>query len=117
MAVRANTKDGDWKFGRGLADYIKDADEIEQNLRTRILSFKNDWFLDVDANIDWLTLLGSRNKQDEIKREVERVALTTAGVVRITLLELTVTNREASVQLSVVTIFDTLLNIELGISE
>lgn len=105
----------DWTFGRGVADYIKDQAAIAQNIKTRILSFKNDWFLDIDSNIDWLNLLGQRGTDEIIKNEVARVILTTSGVVRINSLTLQNNDRRVIIAADITTIFgnDT---ITIGIS-
>lgn len=115
MTVRRNTKDGEWMFGRGLRDYAKDEEAILQNLRTRILSFKNDWFLNVDAEIDWFDLLGRKGTQDEIKREIERVCIATEGIVSVDKIELIKMSRSANIKIQVTTVFDNRLSLDLGI--
>jgi hypothetical protein len=113
--IRRNTPDGDWTFGQSLADYTAGDELIKQNVITRIKSFQNDWFLDMDAHIDWFDLLGRKNTQEAIKREVERVCLETEGVVAVTRLILTKNNRQATIELDITTVFNTALNIQLGI--
>jgi len=117
MRVRRIDASGDWQFGRGLSDYAKDDEAIKQNVSTRIKSFKNDWFLDTDAEIDWFDLLGRKGTQEEIKREVERVTLATDGVLQINSLELTRSNRSARIQLEITTIFSTEISINLGLEQ
>lgn len=108
MRVSGLDKDGDWRFGRGLAVYASNADAVRQNVVTRLKSFASDWFLDTDANIDWIDLLGRRNTRDEILRAVERVTLATEGVTTINRLEIDVktSERTATILLSFGTIFD-----------
>lgn len=109
MIVSGLDLDGDWRFGRGLAAYIRDAAAVRQNVATRLKSFASDWFLDTDANIDWIDILGRRNTRDEILRNVERVTLATEGVTTITQLGIDVKTsaRTATISLSFGTIFDT----------
>lgn len=95
----------DWTFGRGRADYVKDQAAIAQNIKTRLLSFKNDWFLDIDANIDWMNLLGQRGTEKIIENEVARVILTTSGVVRINSLSLQNKERSVIIEADITTIF------------
>lgn len=95
----------DWAFGRGRADYVKDQAAIAQNIKTRLLSFKNDWFLDIDANIDWMNLLGQRGTEKIIENEVARVILTTSGVVRINSLSLQNKERRVIIEANITTIF------------
>ena len=117
MRVSGLDSDNDWRFGRGLAVYISNAEAVRQNVVTRIRSFASDWFLDTAANIDWIDLLGRRNTRDEIMREVERVTLATEGVTIITRLEIDVktSTREAAIMLSFGTIFDVDFEEEIGI--
>jgi len=106
MRVRRLDKDGDWTFGNGQANYLRENDAILQSVTTRLKSFKNDWFLDSEANIDWFRLLGSKDTKDVILREVERVTLDTYGVVRIISIDISVPdNREATISISLDTIY------------
>ena len=108
MRVSGLDEDGDWRFGRGLAVYISRGDAVRQNVVTRLKSFRSDFFLDVDANIDWIDLLGRRETKDEILRAVERVTLSTDGVTTITKLDIEVktSTRKATIMLAFGTIFD-----------
>lgn len=93
-------KNGDWQFGRSRANYITRSDAIAQNVVTRIKSFQNDWFLDLDAEIDWVTLLGSKNTKDQIQSEIERVTLSTPGVLRIDKLEIIENRKDRTAQIN-----------------
>ena len=108
MRVSGLDEDGDWRFGRGLAVYISRGDAVRQNVVTRLKSFRSDFFLDVDANIDWIDLLGRRETKEEILRAVERVTLSTDGVTTITRLDIEVktSTRKATIMLAFGTIFD-----------
>lgn len=116
MRVRKNNG-GDWSFGRGRADYVKDNEAIKQNVETRLKSFKNDWFLDIDANIDWFDLLGRKGTQAEIEREVERVTLATEGVLQVNKLQLTKRLRNVIISIDITTIFNDRLTIGLGLEQ
>ena len=83
MRVSALTSQNDWRFGRSQADYLIRSDAVAQNVVTRLRSFKNDWFLDFDAEIDWLNLLGKLNTRDQIRNEVTRVIVQTQGVLSL----------------------------------
>lgn len=117
MRVSGLDSNNDWRFGRGLAVYIKDADAVRQNVATRLKSFASDWFLDTSANIDWIDLLGRRGTQDTILREVERVTLATEGVTTITqlLIEVKTSARTATILLSFGTIFDVDFALEIPV--
>lgn len=84
MRVSGLNSNNDWTFGRGRANYKSASDAIGQNVVTRLRSFKRDWYLDSEANIDWITLLGTRGiTTNEIRDNVERTAKATEGVARI----------------------------------
>jgi len=87
MRVSGLDKNNDWTFGLGKASYKVRSARVVQNMLTRIKSFKFDWFLDTTAHIDWLTILGNRDNQDIILRELARVILSTDGIVIIDRLE------------------------------
>lgn len=85
MRVSGLNKIGDWTFGRGRANYLSKSDAVAQKVVTRLRSFKRDWYLDVDANIDWLRLLSTRGiRVETIRSQIERVVRKTEGVARVT---------------------------------
>jgi hypothetical protein len=88
MRVSGITLAGDWTFGKGRANYKTASNAIRQNVVTRLRSFTNDWFLDVDAGIPWFDLLGNRNTERRILRAIERTVLQTEGVIQLTQLEI-----------------------------
>jgi len=105
MRVRALDTNGDWTFGNGEANYIKGNDAILQNVSTRLKSFKNDWFLDLNANIDWFTILGTKNNKQQILDEVNRVVLETFGVTKINSINISTVDRNARIDINLDTIF------------
>lgn len=119
MRVSRLAASGDWTFGRGRANYLVRSDAVLQGLMTRLRSFTDDWFLDIDAGIDWISLLGSRNSEQQIKNNVERVTLETDGIARIDLLELNVNRaeRHAIIRLQVTTIFDEAFELGLPVGD
>lgn len=117
MRVSGLDEKGDWRFGRGKAAYITRVDAIRQNVTTRIKSFVTDFFLDTDACIDWIDLLGRRGTEGEILRAVERTVLATDGVTTINNLQIEVktSTRNATIMLSYGTIFEQLIEDEITI--
>jgi len=106
MSVSGLTTAGDWRFGQGRAVYLKRSAEIRQNVITRLRSFTDDWFADINAGLPWLDMLGTKNNQARILREVERTVLRTPGVQALERLELVgVTMREAEIRIAVRDIF------------
>lgn len=117
MRVSGLDENNDWRFGRGKAAYITRAEAIRQNVVTRIKSFATDFFLDTDACIDWIDLLGRRDTQDELSRAIESTVLATDGVTTITQLDISVktSTRKATIMLSFGTIFDESITEEITI--
>jgi hypothetical protein len=83
MQVSGLDKNLDWRFGKGRAVYKRDSKAIAQNVLTRLRSFKVDWYLNTQAGIDWLQLLGNLGTERRIIRAVESTVLQTDGVISI----------------------------------
>lgn len=96
MKVAGLDKNNDWRFGRGKASYLTGSNAIAQKVVTRLRCFKRDWFLDITEGIDWFSLLTSRNSEEKILREVERVIVSTTGVLRLISLEIDVKRSDRS---------------------
>lgn len=88
MRVSGLDKNSDWTFGKGKANYITKSKAIAQNVKTRLRSFENDWYLDVTQGIPWISLLGRLGTERRILRAVERTTLQTNGVVSIETLDI-----------------------------
>lgn len=117
MAVAGLNSDLDWTFGKGRANYKTKSAEILQNVITRIKSFKFDWFADIDAHIDWFTLLGNKNNEQAILNELQRVILSTDGVAIISELEVvSVNERRASIRLRYTDIFGETFTQSIGLA-
>lgn len=114
MTVR-KLVNNDWTFGGSIRDYVIGDDEINQNVITRLRSFKNDWFLDTEAHIDWINLLSSKGSEKRIKKEVYRVTAATEGVYRVDSIEIKTTNRQAKITLKYTTINSNQIDSELVI--
>lgn len=83
MKVRAIDDNNDWTFGRGRQDYKEDDKAVEQNVKTRLMSFYRDCFFDLEAGIDWFNLLGSRGTEKILSLVVKQSILGTDGVVSL----------------------------------
>ena len=117
MSVSRLDENGDWTFGQGLANYVRNSEEVSQSLVTRLKSFANDWFLDTRAEIDWFNILGNKNNEEIILREVERVARETDGVKTIDALQAAVNreDRTARIDISYTDIFNQSFQREIGV--
>ena len=116
MRIRRLDSNNDWMFGRGTSNYALNDEAIKQNVASRLRSFKNDWLLDTDKNIDWLTILGQLNNEDTIRNEVQRVTLATEGVTEVVSIDIiTDTNRHADISIVFNTVFSDLTRLGVTI--
>lgn len=113
MKVSRLDETHDWTFGQSLSNYAIASEAIAQNVITRLLSWKRDWFLDIEAEIDWETLLSERNTQDKIQNEIARVVRNTDGVARVVSVDASLKRqtRTASYQVSYTDIYNETRNI------
>lgn len=106
MIIRALDSDHDWVFGYGKQSYKNNQDAIAENLQTRLLSFLNDCFFDMEAGVDWFELLSRKNTQNEIVLSCRAVILKTDGVIKINSLDASLlSSRELSISYNIDTIF------------
>lgn len=80
MRTRRVDGDNDWMFGAGRQSYASASEAVRQKVKTRLQMFLGDWFLDLDAGIDWLTEMGSRNQTPKIVSDAKYCILQTQGV-------------------------------------
>jgi len=114
---RKLTDKNDWTFGAGRASYSTQQNAIRQNVKTRLQSFKFDWFLDEDANIDWFNILGQKNNKNTIIENVKVVTLNTDGVTSVDNIEITdEKNRNLQITVTFTTIYNTQFTEEVAIN-
>jgi len=110
MITRAIDSNNDWVFGTGRESYLGEQSAVNQNIKTRIQSFYQDCFFDLNAGIDWFTFLGSKN-QSGLKNAVAKTILNTIGVYSLDELYFSLSEtRELLIQYQVTTIWSEKLN-------
>lgn len=82
MIFRQITAQGDWTFGKGINGYAINENAVELNIKTRLLSWKNDCFFALNDWVDWLGRL-DKGQEDNLNRELQNVILQSEGVVAI----------------------------------
>ncbi|MDR3244668.1 MAG: hypothetical protein LBT79_07970 [Elusimicrobiota bacterium] len=82
MKHRGIDTNGDWIFGKGRNSYDTNNKAILTNVKTRLLSFYNDCFFDLEAGIDWWNLLGSKNLEN-LFLSIKECILGSYGVAKI----------------------------------
>lgn len=83
MKFRNIDEKGDWTFGKGRGNYASGAAALMLNVKTRLLSFNNDCFFDMDAGIDWWNLLGGKDRR-QTAAAAQKTILESYGVKEIT---------------------------------
>lgn len=83
MTTRAIDINGDWVFGHGIADYKTEKEELEQNIKTQLNSWKNDCFFDMDAGVDWYNYLGSFGRENDLRRDIINNIMSVDGVISV----------------------------------
>lgn len=82
MIIRAIDEEGNWLYGRGKNDYLKNGNAIAELLSTRLKSFLGDCFFDNTSGIDWFNLLGAKDER-AISLAVSATILNTEGVTAL----------------------------------
>lgn len=108
MTFRLLDANGDWVFGAGTASLAEGNEAVKLDIRTRLLSWVNNCFFDLQAGIDWPTRLG-RNQEQALLADLQQVILQTAGVISISLLSANLNRetRRSDITYSASTIYST----------
>ena len=110
MRVSGLDSGGDWIFGSGKASYKTQSEAVLQSIKTRLKSFTDDWFLNIEDGVDWITLLGSKGNEYKINREIEKTILQTEGVVAIINFSTTLTDRNLSVSVKYIDVYRSIID-------
>lgn len=116
MRYRKLDADGDYVYGHGQSDFLKDTPEtVGQAVKTRLLLWLEEWFLDITEGTPWLQ--GVIGKHSEMTREtvLRTRILNTQGLTQITSYE-SVSDpdgRELNLSVSIDTIYgETTIQVE-----
>lgn len=88
MIFRGATKNDDWVFGSGEANYLTGDAAIAKDLETRLRGYTTECFYDADFGFPWFAYLGQKTVEP-LLLALQAYILETEGVVRITDLSLT----------------------------
>jgi hypothetical protein len=106
MKIRALDANNDWRYGLGKQDYKTDGNALDQDIITKVRSWKNDCFFDVNAGVDWYNLLGGKNVKD-LKSNISSVILSCDGVNSILSFETYLDGKTRQLKMDI--IIDTIL--------
>jgi len=105
MIIRKIDSSGDWQFGKGVQDYATGLKAIEQNIRTRLLSWQNDCFYALEEGLDYRNLL-DKGQQDNLTQAVKTIILASYGVTAVTTITATLgSDRKLSITYTADTIY------------
>lgn len=86
MIIRKVDEQNDWNFGKGLADYARDELAIQENVKTRLLSWVGDCFCALQEGVDWKHRLDI-GQEKALAQELRSVILQSFGVTKVTTLD------------------------------
>lgn len=105
MIIRNLTSDGDFSFGKGSNDYLRNDAAIGLNIKTRVKSWLNDCFFDQTAGIDWSNRLGSKKQEALLEQDLRRIILQSFGVTSIINFVTITVDRNFRIEYNITTIF------------
>lgn len=82
MIIRAIDSDGDWEFGKGKSSYKRNAEAVNQDIKTQILEWRNDCYFNLIAGVDWQNRLDV-GQEKLLTNEVKSIILKNQGVVEL----------------------------------
>jgi hypothetical protein len=106
----------DMTFGRGLANFARDAEATAQNVRTRLLLLQGEWFLDVDAGVPYLQRIAVKPADFPfVESVIKQTILDTDGVASMESFEMEYdgTTRELIITTSLTDIYGNTINIQV----
>lgn len=80
MKVRRLDSNHDWTFGSGLSNYASDSEAVRQGVKTILLSFRFNWFLDEDHGINWFAYFVKNPDVQVMEDDIKRHILGVEGV-------------------------------------
>lgn len=84
MRYRKLDDDGDYSFGHGLADLYQDSPEaVAQAVKTRLLLFAGEWFLDTSEGTPWAQAVFGKHTAETYGPALRERILDTEGVTEI----------------------------------
>lgn len=110
MRVRKQDSAGDFVWGHQQNDFwLNTPDGVAQAIKTRLLLFRGEWFLDVTDGTPWTTQVLDKYTQDQYDAAIQDRILGTPGVVQITAYSSSVntTTRTLTVTATVNTLYGT----------
>lgn len=83
MRIRNIDNNNDFRYGKGLSDYVRDGYAVGLDIKLRIQEWYNDCFFNLQKGIDWETRLGYKNQKDLLDADIYNIASSVEGVLSI----------------------------------
>lgn len=111
MRYRALSADGDYSFGQSEANFlINSPAAVAQSVKTRLLLFTGEWFLDKTEGMPWAEKILGTGTRAFYDRAIQERTLATEGVTSIDEYssELDPATRHLSVSMTISTAYGTI---------
>lgn len=106
MRIRRNDSNNDWCFGHSQADFMIDNNlGVAQNIKTKLQEWKNDFFANLQAGIDYRTRLGNRKQKELLNTDIKTIITNVDEVIALTEYNSYLSDREITVNFSCITIY------------
>lgn len=106
IKIRKNDENNDWVFGHSQADYLVDNNlAAQQDIKTKIQEWKNDFFANLQAGIDYRTRAGQRGQKDALDNDLKQIIIQRPYVLALTKFESLTYDRDYSADFEVYTVF------------
>jgi len=96
---------GDWQYGSGQNDYVKDAEAVKLDVKTRLQEWLGDCFFNQDAGIDYINRLGNKDQETLLEQDIRTIILQTEGVASLNEFSFSTIDRSFSASYNITTIY------------
>lgn len=83
MRIRNIDKNGDWRFGKGQSDYVRNAYAVGLDIKMSIQEWFGDCFFSLQKGIPWQVRLGAKNQKKLLDNDILTIAKGVEGVLNI----------------------------------
>jgi hypothetical protein len=104
--------------GTGDASFLSGTPAIVSDLKSRLLTFLGEWYLDLTLGFDWFgSVLGQKLDEGRVRAKVETEALACPGVVSVDSVSATVTDtthRQVTISFTATTDIGAVISVTLA---
>ena len=100
MQVRELDKNHDWTLG-----HLNASEAIAQNVKTAVLSLRNDWFLDLEYGVKCFDYLAKNPNLQAMESDIKNMVLNVEGVASLNKFSINLNGRVAKIEISYTDIY------------